>query len=116
MRGSLVISSFHFTERHWVQKRMELPQDRAANVYGGVGGQGGLLQRWEHRHRKALIALAPEMPQPPRNQFPLGSPLRTLSHRHGMPSLLFKRMSQNRPIEPEGERMEQRPVWRRGWV
>ena len=53
---------------------MELPQDRAANVYGGVGGQGGLLQRWEHRHRKALRALAPEMPQPPRNQFPLGRP------------------------------------------
>lgn len=67
MRGSLMTSSLYLTERvTGPRKRLELPQDRAASVLG-VGGavQERLFLGWEHKHRKALIAMAPKMSQPP---------------------------------------------------
>lgn len=90
-------------------------------MYKEVGwGEARPVAGVKTKHRKALIALDPEISQPPQNQFPLrilpphphppSKRCKRLSQGlQGMPRLLFKRKSQNWPKGTDGGGMEQPP-------
>lgn len=113
-----------YRELYWAQERMELPKIEVP-MYKEVGwGEAKPVAGVKTKHKKALIALAPEISQPPQNQFPL----RILPPHPHPPSKRCKRLvsgaagharaslqtkSQNWPKGTVGGGMEQPPVW--GW-